>query len=181
MKPLYVLCTLCILISMMAVAQAADKTPRTFALGSLGTLTLPVDPGWREIPAPPNSAPAVTLESESPNRFQLLLTPYPVAKGKTQSESDVRTLVEKMARDFAPNSVEKNLPVTGIAGTEAKGFVFHATDPSPAPGEYRMIYQGALADGSVLMTFTVYYNDGAEADSKSALASVQAMHYVPAK
>jgi hypothetical protein len=163
------------------VAGAADKTPRTFPLGALGTLTLPVDSKWRDIPPPPNSAPTLTFESAVPNRFQLLLTPVPVAGGRKQSDSDVRALVEKSAKEAAPQSVEKNLPVTGIAGDEAKGYVFHATDPAPAPGEFRRMYQGAVAVGSILATFTVLYNDGAEDDAKSALSSIQAMRYMPAK
>jgi hypothetical protein len=111
----------------------------------------------------------------------LLLTPIPVAAGKTQSDADVRALVEKSAREMAPQSVEKKLPVTGIAGAEAKGYVFHATDPAPGPGEYKLMYQGAVALGNMLATFTVLYNDGAEDDAKSALASVQALHYAPAQ
>jgi hypothetical protein len=164
-----------------SVAAAADKTPRSFPLGALGTLTLPVDSKWRDIPAPPNSAPTLTLESAVPNRFQLLLTPIPVAGGRKQSDGDVRALVEKSAREAAPQSVEKNLPVTAIAGDEAKGYMFHATDPAPAPGEFRRMYQGAVAVASILATFTVLYNDGAEDDAKSALSSIQAIRYTPAK
>lgn len=105
----------------------------------------------------------------------------PVAGGRKQSDGDVRALVEKMAATAAPQSVEKNLSVTAVAGADAKGYVFHATDPAPAPGEFRMIYQGAVAVGSVLATFTVFYNDGAADEAKSVLSSIEALRYSAAK
>ncbi len=182
MNPRILVCMLCLnFAAVFTSAAAAEKAPRVFSLGALGTLTLPVDATWRELPSAPNSAPTLTFEPAAPGRFQLLLTPVPVASGKQQSADDVRALVEKSARETAPQSVEKNLPVTAIAGAEAKGFMFHATDPAPAPGEYRRMYQGAVVVGSILVTFTVLYNDGAEDDAKLALASVQALQYTPAK
>jgi hypothetical protein len=175
-------CTFAVVLTAICmVAAAEDKIPHAFAVGTLGTLTLPVDSKWREIPPPPNAPPTIGFESSAPNRFQLLLTPIPVAGGRKQTDADVRALVEKSARDAAPGSVEKNLPLSGVAGAEARGYVFHATDAAPAPGEFRRMYQGAVALGPVLATFTVLYNDGAEDDAKSALSSIQALHFVQAK
>jgi hypothetical protein len=82
---------------------------------------------------------------------------------------------------MAPQSQEKNLPLSPLAGTEARGYVFHATDPSPKPGEFKYVYQGAVAVGNVLATFTALYNSGGEDDAKSALASIQALHFTPPK
>jgi hypothetical protein len=161
-------------------ALAADKVTRTYPVGKFGSISLPVDGAWRETPPAPN-APTITWDSPSPGKFELLITPIPVAAGKTQSDADVRALVDKSAREMAPQSQEKNLPLTPIAGADAKGYVFHATDPNPKPGEFKYLYQGAVAVGNVLATFTVLYNNGGEEDAKSALASVQALHYAPPK
>jgi hypothetical protein len=159
---------------------AADKATRTYPVGKFGSISMPVDGAWRETPPAPN-APTITWDSPAPSRFQMLMTPIPVAAGKTQSDADVRALVDKNAKEMAPQSQEKNLPLTPLAGAEAKGYFFRATDPSPKPGEFKYLYQGAVAVGNVLATFTVLYNSGGEEDAKSALASVQALRYAPPK
>jgi hypothetical protein len=159
-------------------AVAADKATHTYSVGKHGSISLPVDGAWRETPPAPN-APTITWDSATPGKFELLITPIPVAAGKTQSDADVRTLVDKSAREMAPQSQEKNLPLSPLAGVEAKGYMFHATDPNPKPGEFKYLYQGAVAVGNVLATFTVLYNNGGEVDARSALASVQALHYAP--
>jgi hypothetical protein len=158
-------------------ALAAEKAMHTYPVGKFGSLVMPVDGVWRETLPQPNAPPTITLESATPGKFQLLLTPIPVAPGKTQSDADVLAFVEKSAKEMAPQTEEKNLPLTGIAGGEAKGYVFHATDPHPQPGEFKYCYQGAVAVGNVLVTFTVLYNGGGEDDAKSALTSVQSLHY----
>jgi len=161
-------------------AVAADKATHTYPVGKFGSISMPVDGAWRETPPAPN-APTITWDSAEPGKFELLITPVPVAAGKTQSDADVRTLVDKSAREMAAQSQEKNLPLTQISGVEARGYVFHATDPSPKPGEFKYAYQGAVAVGNVLAMFTVLYNNGGEDDAKSALASVQALRYAPPK
>jgi hypothetical protein len=180
------LAVICLTLSVAgAGAFAADKVTHTYPVGKFGSISMPVDSAWRETPPAPNAAqnapPTVTWDSPTPGKFQMLMTPIPVAAGKTQSDADVRNLVDKTAKEMAPQSQEKNLPLTPIAGAEAKGYFFHATDPSPKPGEFKYLYQGAVAVGNVLATFTVLYNTGGEDDAKSALACIQALHYAPPK
>lgn len=173
---------LCLVLSIAgATVFAADKVTHTYPVGKYGSISMPVDSAWHETPPASNAPPTFTWDSATAGKFQLLMTPIPVAPGKTQSDADVRTLVDKSAKEMALQSQEKNLLLSPVAGTEARGYVFHATDPSPKPGEFKYAYQGAVAVGNVLVTFTVLYNSGGEDDAKSALASVQALHYAPPK
>jgi hypothetical protein len=176
------LALLCLTLSIAgAGALAADKATRTYPVGKFGAISITVDSTWRETPPAPNALPTFTWDSQVPGIFEMLMTPIPVAAGKVQSDADVRALVEKSASEMAPQSQEKKLPLTPIAGPEARGYFFHATDPNPKPGEFRYVYQGAVAVGNMLATFTVLYNAGGEVDAKSALASLQTLHYTPPK
>jgi hypothetical protein len=138
-------------------------------------LALPLGENWESTKPPADSSAKIAYQSTSPNKFMLLITPHTGSAGKKPGDEQLRALVEKAAAQVAPRSVEKTLPLVSIAGPEAKGYYYFATDPAPAPGEYRRMYQGTVALESMVVAFTILYNDGAETDAKSALASIRGM------
>jgi len=156
-----------ILTSFGAFAGSVRDIPTTG-----GTLQLEVADDWRETRSP---SPGISLESKTPGRMQLLLTPLPVQK----SEVDVRRLVQDTADRIGPESVERKLKIEAIRGNQAVGNYFKATDPAPKAGEYRFMYQGAVIVGSALVTFTILYNDGAEKDAELALSTIRTLRLRP--
>jgi len=115
---------------------------------------------------------AISIEAKDPGRMHLLLTPLPIQEN---TDRDIRQLVQRTADQIGPHSVEKTLTLQPIQGPEAKGYYFKATDPAPKSGEFRFMYQGIVAAGSALVTFTVLYNGGAEGQADAALLSVRGL------
>lgn len=147
---------------------------REFPVGAAGILQLGIDDGWRETRPPSDSGATVSMESTVPGRMHLLLTPLPLQN----SGGDIRSIVQRTADRIGPDSVEKTLRLEPLRGVEASGYYFKATDPAPKPGEFRFMYQGAVAVGRSLVTFTVLFNRGAEKDAELALSAVRDLRLV---
>ncbi len=77
--------------------------------------------------------------------------------------------------------MEQELPLTDLKGAQVEGCYYAATDRAPKQGEYRRLYQGAVAARDVIVMFTVLFNDGAEREAQAALDSVRGIKLVPTK
>ena len=159
-----------LLLSFGVIAGVA----RDFPLGNLGSLQLMLDDNWKETRAPADAMPAISIEAKDPGRLHVLLTPLPL-QGKT--DRDIQQLVRSTADRIGPQSVEKTLTLQPLLGAEARGYYFKATDPAPKPGEFRLMYQGMMAVGPALVTFTVLFNAGAEKDAEAALSSLRGARF----
>jgi hypothetical protein len=156
------------------------KSFAAYRVADRGMLKLPMDESWEQIKSPADSGAAIAISSRAANMFLLLVTPIPLPAGKKLGDDEVRAGVDKAAAQMKFHSLEKTLPLVSVTGQDARGYMFHATDPAPDPGEYRLLYQGSAAIETLLVTFTVLYNDDAEQDAKSALASIRDMRFVAA-
>lgn len=155
-----------------ALPFAAHAAPsRDYGLGDLGSLQIDLKQGWRVTQPPPDSGTTISIEAATPGRMRLLMTPLPTP----QSDKDLRDATQHAADGIGPQSVEKTPAVKPLRGGEASGYYFKATDPAPKPGEYRYLYQGVVGLRSIIVTFTVLYNDGAERDAEDALSAVRAL------
>lgn len=158
--------------AVLALPWASHAAPsHEYGLGGLGSLQIDLAPGWRVTQPPSGSGATISIEAAKPGRMQLLMTPLPGA----QSDDEVRKLTQHAADGLGPQSAEKSLTLKSLRGAHAKGYYFKATDPAPKPGEYRYLYQGTVGMRTIVVVFTVLYNDGAEKDADAAVAAVRDM------
>ena len=72
--------------------------------------------------------------------------------------------------DQTEQATEKNIPIRRLAGAAGRGFYFQATDKAPAPGEYKVMTQGAIVLADLIVTFTALTNEGQGEIVAAALA-----------
>lgn len=157
-------------------AGAGELQAREFAIGESAVLSMDVDSSWKQT-RPPETLALISIESKTPGRLHILVTPLPAAADRIETEG-LRSYVQKMADRIAPRTMEKDLTLTGMRGRDTDGFYFHATDSAYKSGEYRYMYQGGVLTNGVFVTFTVMYNEGAEQDAKTALASIEKLRLI---
>ena len=162
-------------LAFAAIAALAFAAPAAsshdYGLGDLGSLQIDLKPGWRVTQPPAGSGATISIEAAAPGKMRLLMTPLPTP----QSDQALREATQHAADGIGPQSVEKSLTLKSLRGAQAQGYYFKATDPAPRPGEYRYLYQGVMGMRSIIVTFTVLYDDGAEQDADDALSAVRSM------
>lgn len=161
------------LLALPLASPAASS--QEYGLGDLGSLQIDLAPGWHVTRSPSGSGATISIEAAKPGRMQLLMTPLP----GQPTDAEVREIAQHAADALGPQSVEKSLAVKSLRGAQARGYYFKATDPAPKPGDYRYLYQGAVRMRTVVVTFTVLYNDGGEDDAEAAVAAVRRMKLRP--
>ena len=161
-----------VLAACLGLPFASDAGPsREYGLGDLGSLQVDLQPGWPVTAPPPASGATISIEATPTGRMQILMTPLP----GQQPHEEVRKLTQHAAEGIGPQSVEKSLTLKRLQGAQAKGWYFKATDPAPKAGEYRYLYQGTAGMRTVVVIFSVFYNDGAEKEAQAALEAVRGM------
>ena len=85
----------------------------------------------------------------------------------------IRAIVAAAAKNAESQSVERPLVLRELVGPKSRGCYFVATDRAPAPGEWKILAQGAVLTGTVGLAFTILTNDGQEAEAKAALELVR--------
>jgi hypothetical protein len=152
---------------------AGAKHVQEFPMGARGSIYIEVDDTWVDSSSRGGPIPTLRFETKTPGRMKAMITPVPTVDGRPPASNEVRAFVESAAEERRAEAVEKSLPLTAMRGAETKGFRFRATDRSPKPGEYRFLYQGAVAAGAFFVTFTVLFNEAGEEDARKALSSIQ--------
>jgi len=153
-------------------AASPDTPANDVSLGRVGTLRIATPTGMRRISPPYRSSAALAFGTEAADGAQLLITPMPLADAFT-AEHRVQDAVEGAIRGARGPAVETEFPKLSLQGSQARGQYFGATDREPKPGEFRLMYQGAVALGAVVLLFTVLYNESAAREAKAALESVR--------
>lgn len=158
---------------------AAQQQTQELPLGPSGTLVIPLSASTRQMPPSLGARALMTFET-SPGRTQLLLSPMPLP-GHPPSKSEVCNVVKNGSDEVRTKAVEKELPLIDLKGAQVEGCYYAATDRAPKQGEYKRLYQGAVAARDVLIMFTVLFNEGAEREALGALEMVKGIRLSPAK
>jgi hypothetical protein len=161
------------IFALLASGAAFAGVVRDYPAGMLGTLRIELDDSWTDIRS--RDAP-IAITAKAPNRFLLLVTPVPV---RELDDARLRDLVQGGAKGIAASSVEKTLTLREIRGAGSKGYYVKATDAAPKPGDYKVLYQGALAMGNAVVMFTVLHNPESSADAEAALGALGNAKLVP--
>ena len=71
----------------------------------------------------------------------------------------IKTMVTEAGENTLRYSDEDKLELVDLNGREGEGYYFQLTDSSAGDGEYRLLTQGALGVGKVLLVFSLFSND----------------------
>lgn len=156
-------------------AAAADRTVRYYVLPDHGELALSVPDAWVDnLHQPPDRLPpTITFKEMSGASFEVLVTPIWAAPGHAMpTQEEAKRIVQGGADKAAEQAIEKNIPIRNLVGAAGRGFYFQATDKAPAPGEYKIMTQGAIVLADLIVTFTALTNDGQGEIVAAALAMV---------
>jgi hypothetical protein len=163
-------------IATAAIAQT-DTAERRFALPDHGNFVIPVPRDWKdELHQPPNRLPpTIVFIPGSGKPFHVLMTPiWPPTKDHALPTRDqVRAAIERGAQEAKSQAAEKEIRVAELQGRSGAGFYFSATDRTPKPGEYKLLTQGTILVGQLVVNFKILTNDGQEAVIKQALDALK--------
>ena len=73
-----------------------------------------------------------------------------------KNSQTIRDLVESTGQSALPSSVEQNLDLQEIIGSDGQGYYFTLTDARAGQGGFKYLLQGALNVGSVLVVFSLF-------------------------
>lgn len=172
------LLVLAAVVSIAAFSTAGAVTAaRVYPLQDHGRLILSVDDSWNEeLKPPPNGGPkTLWFTPKSGPSFNIMITPGIPRTGV--DDAKLRESVAGLARQLQGQAVEKELTVRELKGANGHGYYVKATDKAPAPGEWKILTQGMMKVGDVVLAFTILTNDGQEAVAKSALEMVREAAY----
>ncbi len=161
------------LLAVCVSASAADSAVRSYPLPNRGALELNVPADWQDRVEKTSDGipPTITFSPKSGAEFRVMVTPIPLRRDvKTPNPADLKEIALKSANRVAPQSVEKNLTLQELKGSVNVGYYFAATDPAPQPGEYKLMSQGIIGVGDLVVTFTILTNDGQDEVVKKAMA-----------
>ena len=164
------------LIATAAIAQT-DTAERRFALPDHGNFVITVPRDWKDqLRQPPDRLPpTIVFGPGSGKPFHVVMTPIwpPTKDHALPSRDQVRAAIERGAQEAGSQAVEKELRVVELQGRSGAGFYFSATDRAPKPGEYKLLTQGSILVGKLVVNFTILTNDGQEAVVKQALDALR--------
>ena len=166
-----------LIVTLSAPARADEPRVRAYALPQHGTLQLAVPAFWKdEVRQPRGREPlTIALTPDGGPGFAVFVVPsWPVVRNPPPVTAEsLRRLIEKAATDATRRAVEQKIEVKELKGASGPGYYFTATDPAPAPGEYKYLTQGTIKVGEILAEFTILTNDG-QGDVVQAALSMMA-------
>jgi hypothetical protein len=157
---------------------AALAAPKVLKAGQMA-LSLEWNPTWQigEVgpQGPPNSA---QFNTANPQDMLVMV----MAKSKpadADADKTMRSIMESAARELAPQSVEKEIKVEPFGSGGTRGYRICLTDRAPKPGEYKFMCEGMANNGSLVVQFTVLYNDAGRADALEAVKAFESVQAAP--
>ena len=161
---------------------ATKSSDRRFPLPDHGTVTMTVPPIWTDqVRQPPDRLPpTIVFTPELGNAFRIMITPIWAANKDipVPSDRDIRSSVEQSLEGIRGQAVESSIPVRELKREGVRGYYFSVTDRAPKPGEFKFMTQGAVASGSLIITFTVLSNDGTGKVEKDAITMISSIKHV---
>jgi hypothetical protein len=165
------------LLLLAIVPLAAIAAASRIALPSGDELWLEIPSTWNQKFEAPDSKtpPSVVLQQRQGATFNIFITPLtgtPIAAALADPNR-LRAVVTSASRDALAQSVEMNIQVHELTGTDVHGFYFSATDKAPKPDEWKYLTQGMITINSTPFAFTILTNDGQESIVKTALELIR--------
>jgi len=159
------------------IYAAGQKAVRKYPIPEHGMLELNFPTLWKvEVHKQQEKMPPTLIfKPASGDDFQVLMTVLWSNKGEPDfnSQSKVRTLVEKDGQKLLPKTVETKIDLQEIKGVNNIGYYFSITDKAPNPGEYRYMNRGAIGVGNLLLNATILHRVKESESVKDALSMLR--------
>jgi hypothetical protein len=168
-----------LLIPSFVMSEAYDT--KSYLLPNHGKIKLNVPKSWEsKISRPRNNLPpTIAFLSKTGSSFQVLLTPlWPGTEKASSGQRNIKKDIEQIIEQVKPISIEKEIPIKELKGTSGVGYYFSMTDKAPKPGEFIHMTQGMYQLGELLVTFTAFWNDGAENVSDETIRILESATHI---
>jgi hypothetical protein len=181
MRAEVILFSLFMVVSSQACAD--DTQLRRFPISGVGTLVVPLPERWTD-----TGDKAGSRIYRTPSGETLMLTILRNADGRSDfaAPARIRQALEAEGRPHVPGSVEQALEFVEIVGASNTGYYFSLTDRNlvgkePGPTEYRVMTQGMLGVGELLLYFTVLSQQKDTTIVREALAAMRGATLQPSR
>ncbi len=149
-----------------------------------GTFILTLPPEWKEVhrEAPKDLPPTIAFERSGSPRGSLQVTVMwsPKDESDFASPEKVRGFCIAGQSAIKEGSVEQDLILKPISGSQGVGFFYDATDKdykapqgNPLPGQFPIITHGELGIDRLMMSFTIMSDAKGDIAVNEALAALQ--------
>jgi len=178
--------SLAILLFLIIPSLAIGETYNTksYPLPNHGKIQMKVPKTWRSKVSQPknNLPPSIMFLPKSATSFQVLMTPlWPSSEKAAPDQRSIKKNIERIVEQMKPISVEKEIPIKELKGVAGVGYYFSMTDKAPKPGEFIHMTQGMYQLGELLITFTVFWNEGSGSASDETLRILESATHLQDK
>ena len=172
MKTRQLMGSLAVVLAVSAASTAAADT-RSYPIPGGGAMVLAVPDDWREETKPnyyANRPVTVVFTPAKGEDFRVHVSPVVTnARIPRPGTVEVHDGVRKAATALQSQAVEPELKIVDFRAGEIFGSYYAATAREPKPGEYKHLTQGTYVLADLIVNFSIYTRDGAEAVVGKAL------------
>ncbi|NWJ41358.1 MAG: hypothetical protein HXX12_10345 [Geothrix sp.] len=174
----------------LLVGVAPVITAQELPIPGRGTVSLVLPSEWKEVQrlTPKDLPPTLAFERAGTPRGSLQVT----VLWSPRNEPDF-TLPERLRgfclagqNAFKGQTVEQELPLKTLTGSQGAGFFYEATDKAyrapagpPPPGEFPILTHGELGLGRLMLSFTIMSDAKGDPAVAEALAAIQKAVFRP--
>lgn len=170
---------------LVATVASLQSATSSLPLADGGRLVFVHPSSWTSKVSDTSEGPTLKLRPHDGTAdFRVLITPLPLAKNsKLHDMDELERSVRERGEDMLSTATQKEVTLTRVDGSQARGFFFHLTDrkPEQGPGDYRELNHGALTLGPYLLSVTILTHPGDDATVKDALHMLAGASYQAAE
>jgi len=155
-------------------APAAFAEPKVLESGGV-PFALEWNPTW-QVGKPDGEIPPDAAVFNTANQHDMFVVVLATTKpAETDADQKLRAIIESAASQFGPQSVEKDVKIEPFGSNGTRGYRMCITDSAPKPDEYKYMCEGAASNGTLVVQFTVLYNDAGKADAMDAVKAFESV------
>jgi len=136
---------------------------KIYHLGKVGHLKLKIPVDWKEkfIKSSSETFPRIELTPSQLMAGKAILTVMWKLKGMTNFDSteELKLFLADSGNKLLNRAEEKKIKLLEFKGNHALGYYYVLTDKKPAPGEYKILVQGAIRVGKLALLFSILSNE----------------------
>lgn len=170
---------LLLIIPSLAFGEAYNT--KSYPLPNRGKIQMNVPKTWRSKVSQPknNLPPSIMFLPKSATSFQVLMTPlWSDSEKAAPDQQSIKNNIGRIIEQMKSISVEKEIPIRELKGVAGAGYYFSMTDKAPKPGEFISMTQGMYQLGELLITFTVFWNEGSRDASDETIRILESARHI---
>ena len=136
---------------------------KIYHLGKVGNLKLKIPMDWNEkfVKRSNDTFPRIELTPSQRMAGKVVFTVMWKLKGMTNFDStkELKLFLVDSGNKLLNRAEEKKIKLLEFKGKHSLGYYYVLTDKKPAPGEYKVLVQGAIRVGKLALLFSILSNE----------------------